>query len=278
VTTFNVGVVQIDTQQDKQANLEKIRKFVEGAAAKGADLVALPEYVNYIGDEKGEFENAEAVPGPTSEFFCALAKELGIWLHCGSILEKVEGMEKLYNTTLFVNPGGEIVARYRKIHLFDIEVENGVSFFESGTKKPGEEIVTVETDLANFGLSICYDVRFPELYRIMTLKGAEVLMVPAEFALYTGRDHWESLLKARAIENTCYVVAPGQIGVKPAYQALGRSLVIDPWGTVNAVSSDKEGFFVTELDMGYLRRIRAQNPCLKNRRPKTYTWKEEDRA
>jgi predicted amidohydrolase len=272
VSKFSVGVVQMDTQQDKQANLEKIEIFIEEAADKGADLVALPEYVTFIGDEEGEFKNAESIPGPTSDLFCKLAMQHNIWLHCGSILEKVEGMDKLYNTTLFISPQGEIQARYRKIHLFDIEVENGVSFLESGTKEHGEEIVVAKSDLATFGFSICYDVRFPELYRIMALRGAEVFFVPAEFALFTGRDHWETLLRARAIENTCYVIAPGQIGVKPAYQAYGHSLVIDPWGTIIAKASDKEGVLMAEIDMDYLKRIQTQNPSVKNRREKAYLW------
>lgn len=269
---FIAAAIQIDSQDNKNQNLTKIEEFIDEAAGRGAKLIGMPEMVNYVGSEEGEFENAEPIPGPTIERLMKKARQHQVWLHCGSIFETIPGEKKLYNTSVLLNPQGEVVAKYRKIHLYDVEVSNGPSVLESRTKKPGTEIVVADTDLAKIGLSICYDMRFPELYRIMTLRGAQVLFVPAEYTLFTGKDHWEPVLRARAIENQCYVIAPGQIGVKPNFQAYGKTLIIDPWGNVIAKSSDKEGFITAEIDMELLAKVRNQIPCLKNRKPEAYQW------
>ncbi|MFZ5754311.1 MAG: carbon-nitrogen hydrolase family protein [Bacillota bacterium] len=269
---FLVAAIQIDTQNNKAGNLAKLEGFIDEAAARGARLIGMPEFVNYIGNREGELSNAETIPGPTIEFFAQKARQYGVWLHCGSIPEIIPGKRKVYNTSVLLNPAGEITALYRKIHLYDVQVVNGPSMLESYTKKPGEEIVVAGTELGKIGLSICYDLRFPELYRIMALRGAEIVFVPAMFALYTGKDHWEPLLRARAIENQYYIIAPGQIGVKPAFQTYGKSLIIDPWGEVIARSSDKEGIITAEIDLDYLYRVRSELPSLSNRRPAVYKW------
>jgi len=271
-----VAAIQMDNLDDKKINLEKADHYIEKAASNGAKLVGLPEYFNFIGPEDREFEAAESIPGPTTETLSKIARKRKIWLHGGSILEKVSGQDKLFNTCTFFNPDGEMIGKYRKIHLFDVEVKGGPSFKESRTKESGKEIVVLNTDIGKIGLSICYDMRFPEIYRIMALRGATVVFVPAEYTMFTGKDHWETVLRARAIENQCYVIAPAQIGIKPAYQTYGRSLVIDPWGTVLAKASDIEACIFAEIDFEYLEKVRNQVPSLKNRKPTTYQWPKEE--
>jgi len=269
---IRVGAVQMDSQNDKKANLQKAEHLIERAASQGAQLVGLPEYFNFIGPENQEFEQAETIPGPTTDHLSEIARRHHIWLHGGSILEKVPGQPKMFNTCTLFNPEGEITGKYRKIHLFDIEVKGGPAMTESSTKESGGKVIVCETDLGKIGLSICYDMRFPELYRIMALKGATLVFVPSEYTLYTGKDHWEPILRTRAIENQCFIIAPAQIGIKPLFQTYGRSLIIDPWGTIIAKASDKETCILAELDMEYLERVRQQVPSLKNRRPAAYQW------
>ena len=269
---FSAAAIQIDSQDNKPANIAKLDHFIDIAKGHGAKLVGMSENVNFIGDAEGEFKNAETIPGPTTDFFCTKAKQHGIWLHCGSIFETTAYKDKLYNSSVFVNPKGEIVSVYRKIHLFDVDIKNGVSYVESKTKIPGGEIIVIDTDFAKVGLSICYDIRFPELYRIMTLRGAEIILVAAAFTLFTGKDHWETLLRARAIENQCYIIAPAQIGTKPDFQSYARTLIVDPWGTVIAEASDKECIVLAEIDLEYLYKVRTGLPCLKHRKPEIYRW------
>jgi predicted amidohydrolase len=269
---FNVALLQIDTQGDKAANLKKIGGFIDAAVKKGAHFITMPEYSTYIGTNEGAFENAESIPGPTTEFVASKAREHKVWIHGGSIYQVIPGEKKMYNTTVVYSPKGDIAATYSKIHLYDVDVKNGVSYKESDTIKPGEKIVDFESDYCRMGLAICYDIRFPEIFRILTLRGAKVIFNPAEFALYTGKDHWESLIKARAIENQCYMICAGQIGVKPGMHTFGRSLVVDPWGNVIAKASDKEGVLMAEIDIDYLDKLRTEVPCLTNRKPKTYIW------
>ena len=268
---FIAAAIQIDSQSNKKENLEKLDHFIDIAHKDfGAKLIGMSEMVNFAGEKNEEFTNAETIPGPTTNFFCKKAKQHKVWLHCGSILEKIPGEKKLYNTNVFMNPRGEIVSIYRKIHLFDISLDESVSFFESSTIKAGDKVTVVDTELGGVGFSICYDIRFPELYRSLTLKGAKIIFVPAEFTMPTGKDHWECLLRARAIENECYIIAPAQIGKKPAFQSYGRSLIIDPWGTVIAKASDKECVISAEIDMEYLEKIRRCIPCLEHRKPEVY--------
>lgn len=272
MSKFLVAAIQVDTQDNKKENLEKIGRFIDEAAQHGAQMIAVPENVHYIGTKEGTFSSAENIPGPMSYFFANKAKEHKVWLNCGSIGEIIPNEERLYNTSLLFNPSGEIVGRYEKIHLYDVEIKNGPSTRESDTKKPGRNIVVCDTEFCKVGLSICYDMRFPELYRIMALRGAKVMFVPANYTLFTGKDHWEPILRTRAIENQCYIVAPAQIGKKPAFQSYGRSMIINPWGTVVATAEDRECVVYATIDTEYVEAIRQQLPSLPNRQPEAYIW------
>lgn len=267
---FHVGVIQPDTQGDKIRNLEAIGAWIDQAAARGVSLVALPEMMSVMDSHQGESGQAEPIPGPTSEFLARKARQHGIWVHGGSFAEEIPGSTKAYNTTIMLNPKGEVAARYRKLHTFDVTLPDGTVSEESARIEPGSDIVTLETELGIFGFSICYDIRFPELFRLMALNGAQVIFTPANFTLPTGKDHWEPILRTRAIENGCYIIAPAQIGKKPKFAAYGNSMVIDPWGTVIARMPDRTGFMVAEIDLEYLDTIRARIPSLKNRRTRAY--------
>lgn len=269
---MRVGLVQMNSQEDRRRNVARAVELIEAAAAQGATLVSLPECVTFLGRKEHHAANAEHLDGETAQLFAATAKRLGIWLHGGSLIEKGPDGTKDYNTTLVFNPQGERIATYRKIHLFDVDIAPG-SYRESDTYLPGEHIVNTDIAGVNVGLSICYDVRFPELYRLLALAGAKVLMVPAAFTAFTGKDHWEVLLRARAIENQCYVLAPAQWGEHPVgRQCYGRSMIINPWGTVMATATDGEGVIVADLDMAELARLRTSVPSLANRRPQVYNW------
>lgn len=268
---LRVGLVQINSRHDKEANLTRAEELIDEAAERGAQLVALPEYTPFLGPKDQHEDAAESIPGPTTERFAAKARQHGIYLLGGSMHERSEQPGMYYNTSVMFDPRGEIIATYRKIHLFDIDLTGNVSANESATILPGDEPVTAEVDGHIVGLSICYDLRFPELYRLLALEGAEVLLVPAAFTMFTGKDHWHVLLRARAIENQAYVLAPGQVGShEPNAQCYGHSVVIDPWGNIIAQVSDMEGVTVTDLDFAYLRKIRTQLPSLANRRPSAY--------
>lgn len=270
--TMRVSVVQINSQSDKQANLRRAGALIDQAAAGGSRLVALPEYVAFLGPTADFPDVGEPIPGPTSEFFAGKAREHGIYLLSGSFHEQTDQPGKYYNTSLLIGPDGNILARYRKIHLFDIDISGNVSANESNSILPGDDLVTAEIDGHTAGLSICYDLRFPELYRLLALAGAEILFVPAAFTLFTGKDHWEVLLRTRAIENQAYVIAPGQIGKHDPNnaQCYGNSMIIDPWGTVIARASDREGIATADIDFDHLKSIRRQLPSLANRRPSAY--------
>lgn len=268
---LRIGLVQMNSRSDKTENLAVAERLIEEAARQGAEIVALPEYVNFLGPRELHEANAEPIPGPTSERFAELARRLGIYLLGGSILERSERPDKFYNTSVLFAPDGEILATYRKIHLFDVDLTGNVTSNESATILPGDRIVTAQVAGHTVGLTICYDLRFPELYRLLALAGAELILVPAAFTLYTGKDHWHVLLRARAIENQCYIAAPAQIGPHdPGQHCYGHSLVADPWGTVIAEATNRVGIVVTTLDFAYLREVRQQLPSLANRRPEVY--------
>ncbi len=270
---FLIGIIQLDTQNDKGKNLAQICEYIDEAARKGAQLVALPEVMNLLGDNIGEGGGAEPIPGYSTEILARKAKELGIYIHCGSIKEEIPGETKGFNTTVMLDREGRIIARYRKLHTFDVTLTDGTVCNESARIQPGAEIVTVDSDLGKLGFSICYDIRFPELFRLLALDGAQIIFTPANFTLPTGKDHWEPILRARAIENGCYIVAPAQIGKKPNFTAFGNSLVVDPWGTVIARSKDQPGVTLAEIDLDFLDKIRGQIPSLKNRRSDIYELK-----
>ena len=270
---LNVALVQLNPGDDKDANIAAALKGIDQAAGTGARLVMLPEVWTYMGPDDGALTAAEAIPGPLTETLAARARDLGIYLHAGSFLERAEGEPRRFNTTVVFDPNGEIIAKYRKIHLFDDDLTGQESYRESNTVAPGDEIVTVDIDGVRVGLTICYDLRFPELYRILALRGAEIIAVPAAFTMKTGRDHWEALLRARAIENTVYIVAPDQVGQHSGgLWTYGRSMIIDPWGTVLATAPDQPTVIRATLDLDYLRAVRAQVPSLANRMPDRYVW------
>lgn len=265
-----VAAIQMDSGNNKKENLLKAEYLIKESVSKGAKFVALPEYFTFHGLEIEEGQIAEEIPnGETYSFLSNIAKEHNIWLCGGSILEKVQGSDKFYNTSLFFKPNGELIAKYRKIHLFEAYLEDMV-LLESNTKNHGNEIVHAETSFGKVGMSICYDLRFPELFRILTLNGANMLVLPAAFTMQTGKDHWEALLRARAIENQVYVIAPAQIGKKAAYENYGHTLIIDPWGTVIASASDIETPVIAEIDLSYVEKVRRMVPALLNRKTDVY--------
>jgi len=270
---IRVACVQMTSRADKAANLEKAERLVARAASTGADVVVLPEKWNAIGDVDVHHAAAERLEdGESVAAMASWARGHGVTLVGGSITERREGREKLSNTSLVFDSEGALAATYRKIHLFDVEV-GGVTYRESEAEEPGGEPVVARAEEWVIGLSICYDVRFPELYRILALEGAELVSVPAHFTTPTGKDHWHVLLRARAIENQCYVAAAAQVGEtlrgKPAY---GRSLIVDPWGIVLAQAPDEETVITAELDHARLLEIRAKLPSLANRQPDAYRW------
>ena len=272
---LRVAAIQMSSTPDKEGNKETAEALIREAVSAGADLVALPELWSCHGLDEAYRENAEPVPGPTTDFLGELARELGIYLLGGSILEGDPGAQRLSNTSTFFDPSGEMTAVYRKIHLFDVKVSDR-EYLESANIAPGSEIMTAKAGAATLGLSVCYDVRFPELYRLLALRGAEILAVPAAFTLQTGKDHWELLLRARAVENQAFVVAPAQWGQKADGRwTYGRSMIVDPWGTVLATCPDRDGHALATLDLDYLDRFRAEFPALTNRRPETYDWRPD---
>jgi predicted amidohydrolase len=263
VRRYRAAAVQMQSGSDRDANLARAEALVRDAAARGAGLVVLPEVFAWRGPAAGEAAIAEPVPGPTTARLCALARELGLWLVAGSLHERADGEPRVFNTSCLIDPRGEIVARYRKLHLFDVDLPGRVVIQESATRAPGTEVVTSATELGTLGLSICYDLRFPELYRRLSLAGADVLLVPSAFTFPTGAAHWEVLLRARAVENQCYVVAANQAGASPQGVAdWGDSMIVDPWGRVLARAGDGEAVVSAEIDLDYLARVRRELPAL----------------
>jgi deaminated glutathione amidase len=279
-TTIRAAAVQLNSTADRDRNLEVAERLVRAAARDGAELIVLPEKWTVLGAPEDVLAAAEPLEGgPAIGAARSWARELGVHLLAGSFAERVEGREKLANTSVLIDPDGEILAVYRKIHMFDVDV-GGVSYRESAHEDRGEEIAVAELDLEAetllLGLTVCYDVRFPELYRILAVKGARVITVPAAFTLHTGRDHWEVLLRARAIENQLYVIGAGQVGkAPPHYHSFGRSMLVDPWGIVLAVAPDTECFVAADLDLARQAEVRATLPSLANRVPGAYRWPEE---
>ena len=264
---YLAAAVQMSSGDDRAANVARATALVREAAARGARLVVLPEVFAWRGPRAAEPAIAEPVPGPTSRTLAGLARELGIWLCAGSLLERAADEPRAYNTSCLFDPRGELVARYRKIHLFDVDLPGRVSVQESATRAPGAEVVTVPTELGTLGLSVCYDLRFPELYRRLVRAGAEVLLVPSAFTFPTGAAHWDVLCRARAVENQCYLIAPDQTGTSPhGFADWGDSLIVDPWGRVLARAGDGERVITAEIDRAYLARVRRELPCLPHAR------------
>ena len=265
---MRAAAIQINSTNDVERNLEVADHQVRAAAADGARLIVLPEKWSVLGTGDDLRAHAQPLDGPAISWACATARELGVDLVAGSISERVDGEDKLRNTSVHVGPDGEIAAVYRKLHLFDVEVD-GTRYAESEHEEPGDgPVLTATADGVEIGMTVCYDVRFPELYRGLALRGARILTVPAAFTLATTRDHWEVLLRARAIENQSFVIAPNQIGEHPpGNRSGGRSMIIDPWGLVLAVAPDKETHVIADLDMDLLAGVRERLPALRHARP-----------
>jgi predicted amidohydrolase len=267
------GAIQLNASDDFDRNLETADRLVRDAARLGAELIALPETWTVLGGRDVVRGGVQDLDGPAVTWARQTAAELGVDLLAGSLFERGPDPERGFNTSVHVGPDGEVKAIYRKMHLFDVTVD-GASYGEAATQRAGEEIVT--TELAGgltLGLTICYDLRFPELYRILTLRGAEVIAVPAAFTLKTTRDHWEVLVRARAIENQVFMLAPNQVGDHPGgLRSGGRSLIVDAWGIVLAGAPDTETAIVAELDPDGLREVRRTLPALRHRRPEAYAW------
>ena len=262
---FKVAAIQMNSKDVVSDNLETAGRLFESAAAEGARLIVLPEYANYLSTRK-KLEHAESLEGDTIHRYRQMARRLGIYLNCGSFVEKSDDPGRAFNTSVLIDPNGEIAAAYRKIHLFDVHIPGQVDSRESKIFKPGNKVVTVDTHLCRMGFTICYDLRFPEQYRALTDSGARLIMVPAAFTLYTGKDHWETLLRARAIENQVFIVAAGQFGSHPVGNTcFGGSMVIDPWGTVISRASEGTGYALGTIDPAVQERIRRSLPCLDHR-------------
>jgi deaminated glutathione amidase len=260
---------------DKSRNLAAADRLVRRAAADGARLVVLPEKWSVLGHGDDLRAGAEPLDGPAVTWALGAARELGIDLVAGSVSERVDGEEKLRNTSLHIGPDGEVRAVYRKMHMFDVEVD-GTVYRESDNEAPGDEVVlTTTADGVELGLTVCYDVRFPELYRILAVRGARILTIPAAFTLPTTRDHWEVLVRARAIEDQCFVIAANQVGEHAkGLRSGGRSMIVDPWGLVLAQAADSETVITADLDLDAQDAIRTRLPSLANRRAAAYRWPE----
>jgi len=275
---MRAAAVQLNSTDDKQRNLETAERLVRAAADDGAELIALPEKWNLLAGGEALLAGAEPIDGPTITAARSWARELGVHLVAGSIAERDPDNEKLFNTSVLIDSQGEVEAVYRKIHMFDVDV-GGVAYRESEHEDPGTEIVVAHAGDVAVGMTVCYDLRFPELYRILAVRGARVIVVPAAFTLHTGKDHWEPLLRARAIENQAFIVAPNHFGeAPPHYHSYGRSMIVDPWGVILATAGDEETFIAAELDFALQDRVRESLPSLANRRPESYKWPEEVRA
>jgi deaminated glutathione amidase len=273
---MRAAAVQLQTTTDTERNLESADRLVRSAAADGAELVVLPERLDIRGGAGDYLAGAEPLDGRPVTWARELARELGIDLVAGSVAERREGRERVSNTSVHVGPDGEIRAVYRKIHMFDVEV-GGVEYRESDSSEPAGEIVLSETASGvSLGLTICYDLRFPELYRILALRGARIVTVPANFTRVTGEAHWEILLRARAIENQVFVIAPGQGRLEgPEGDSYGNSMIVDPWGEVLArAPGDGEHVIAAELDLARQDDIREKLPSLANRVDAAYAWPE----
>jgi len=264
---FQIAAIQLTSSDDVEANLSVAARWVRRAAGRGARLIALPENFAYLRTEGDRVDFRTDLDGDVVARMAAEARDARVYLLLGSIPERIPRSRRVHNTSVLLGPDGKRLAVYRKMHLFDIDIAGGVTLFESKTVKPGDRPVVATTPLGKFGLSICYDLRFPELYRRLALDGAQILFVPAAFTAFTGPHHWLPLLRARAIENQCWVVAPAQVGRHNEDRSShGETAVIDPWGRVVARKTKGCGLVTAEIDLGQVERVRRGLPCLKHTR------------
>ncbi len=266
-----VAAIQLNSTPDMERNLARTRALIQEAAGRGAQLIALPEHFAYLGPEDKNPPSAQPLDGPLVTEFRELARKLGVFLLLGSFPELTAPGALPFNTSLLLSPQGEILARYCKMHLFDVDLSKGPSYRESQVMQRGTELAVAPLPGSPFtaGLAICYDLRFPELFRALSAQGANLLLLPAAFTLATGRDHWQVLVRARAIENLAYVLAPAQWGQhSPGRRSFGRALIVDPWGLILAQAPDGEGVIYARLDHERLKRLRRELPCLHHRQLK----------
>jgi len=263
---MRVAVVQMNSAEDKAQNLSTAERLLHEAADRGAELAVLPELFTYLGRRGKHKEVAETIPGSTSELLMRIARERRMHLVGGSFLESASGHERLFNTSLAIDADGAIVARYRKLHLFDVDVD-GRRYRESDTMAPGEDVVLTKLGDTPVGLTICYDLRFPELYRRLGAGGARIITAPSAFTFETGKDHWDLLVRTRALENQVFVLAAAQVGSHPPGLACwGNAMIVDPWGTVLARAPEAECVVLADIDFEHQDRIRASLPALSHRR------------
>ncbi len=267
LSAYLVGAIQMTSTEDRARNLETALRLVEEAAELGAKLVGLPENFAFMGSEEARLAGAETLEGPTLSAVRELARRRRIHILAGSISERTDDPRRTSNTSALVGDDGSFLAVYRKIHLFDVAIPDGARYAESEGVRAGDQVVLAATALGRIGLSICYDLRFPELYRRLAALGAELLTIPSAFTLYTGKDHWEVLVRARAVENLAYVLAPAQVGKHgPRRETYGNAMIVDPWGVVLARCPDGEGVCVAPFRRERLERVRRELPALKHRR------------
>jgi predicted amidohydrolase len=264
---YLAAAIQMTSLPDLEKNLVEAEELIELAVRQGAELVSLPENFSFLGTEEDKIAQAEAIAQKSEKFLKTMAQRFQVSILGGGFPVPVNG-EKVYNTALLIDPSGTELTRYQKVHLFDVNVPDGNTYRESSTVMAGTQLPTVyhSEQLGGLGLSVCYDVRFPELYRHLAYKGADILFVPAAFTAYTGKDHWQVLLQARAIENTCYVIAPAQTGRHYATRRThGHAMIIDPWGVILADAGEKPGVAIAEINPVRLEQVRRQMPCLQHR-------------
>lgn len=265
---YLAAAIQMTSTPDLATNLAEAEDLIDLAVRRGAKLVSLPENFPFLGEEADKLAQAEEIGSRSEKFLQIVAQRYQITLLGGGFPLLVPGEDKVRNTALLIDPNGREVARYQKVHLFDVDLPDGNTYRESSTVEAGEVLPPVyeSPELGCLGISVCYDVRFPEVYRHLSAKGAEVLFVPAAFTAYTGKDHWQVLLQARAIENTCYVIAPAQTGTHYARrQTHGHAAIVDPWGTILSDAGDAPGIAIAEINPARLEQVRRQMPCLAHR-------------
>lgn len=265
--SYLAAAIQMTSLPELEKNLMQAEELIELAVRRGAELVGLPENFPFMGDEEEKVAQAEAIASQSEKFLKTMAQRFQVTILGGGFPVPV-GKDKVYNTALLVDPNGSELARYQKVHLFDVNLPDGNTYQESSTVMAGINLPAIygSPELGAIGLSVCYDVRFPELYRHLAQQGADILFVPAAFTAYTGKDHWQVLLQARAIENTCYVIAPAQTGQHYGFRYThGHAMIIDPWGVILADAGDRPGVAIAEINPVRLEQVRRQMPSLQHR-------------
>jgi len=265
--SYLAAAIQMTSLSDLDKNLVEAEELIELAVRQGAELVSLPENFSFLGTEEDKIAQAQTIAQASEKFLKTMAQRFQVTILGGGFPVPVT-QDKVYNTALLIDRNGVELTRYHKVHLFDVNLPDGNTYQESSTVMSGTELPSVYSSeqLGNLGLSVCYDVRFPELYRHLAYKGADILFVPAAFTAYTGKDHWQVLIQARAIENTCYVIAPAQTGLHYAMrQTHGHAMIVDPWGVILADASDTPGVAIAEINPARLQQVRRQMPSLQHR-------------